>query len=83
MVQGVTAVLGVNDELYDEVGYAFVEPRSGQQVTSLELSEWCRQRVANYKVPKYFEIVESLPRLPIGKIDKQLLKTNLGNRETG
>jgi len=80
---GLTAVLGVNDELYDEVGYAFVEPRSGQQVTSLELSEWCRQRVANYKVPKYFEIVESLPRLPIGKIDKQLLKKNLGNRETG
>ncbi len=80
---GLTAVLGVSDELYDEVGYAFVEPVLGEQITASELSNWCRQRLANYKVPKHFEIVESLPRLPIGKIDKQLLKTILENRENG
>ncbi len=78
-----TAVLGISHDLYDEVGYAFVEPVSGQQVTDLELSDWCKKRLANYKVPKKFEIVESLPRLPIGKIDKQLLKKNLEKYEVG
>ena len=78
---GLTAVLGINNELYDEVGYTFVEPVTGQKITDLELSDWCRQRLANYKVPKYFEVVESLPRLPIGKIDKQQLREDLENRK--
>lgn len=71
---GLTAVLGISDDLYDEVGYAFVERVKGMELSEQELIDWCRQRLANYKVPKRFIVVEELPRLPIGKIDKQILK---------
>ena len=34
----------------------------------------CREYLANYKVPKEFVIVDTLPLLPVGKVDKQQLK---------
>jgi len=37
---------------------------------------------ANYKIPKTFELTPELPRLPIGKIDKQALKRELVRRTT-
>jgi acyl-CoA synthetase (AMP-forming)/AMP-acid ligase II len=74
---GLVAVLGVPDETFGEVGHAFVEPLPGQTVTDDELRAWCRERLANYKVPKTFSIRTELPRLPIGKIDKQDLRREL------
>ena len=71
------AVLGVSDELWHEVGYAFVQPAVGERLDVGAVEQWCRERLANYKVPKRFEFVEELPRLPIGKVDRQLLKRRL------
>jgi len=82
---GLVAVLGVPDKVFSEVGYAFVEARSGTALNEAGLDAWCRERLANYKVPKTFDIRAELPRLPIGKIDKQTLKRELetrGNRES-
>ncbi|MBX2885546.1 MAG: acyl--CoA ligase [Granulosicoccus sp.] len=72
-----TAVLSVSDLIYDEVGYAFIQPYAGAKVTEEEIRDWCKERLANYKVPKTFEFLESLPTLPIGKIDKQALRRKL------
>ena len=77
---GLVAVMGVPDEVYGEVGHAFVEPVPGAAPEIDELDHWCRERLANYKVPKTFEIDRELPRLPIGKIDKQALKGRLEAR---
>ena len=77
---GLVAVLGVPDETYGEVGHAFVEPKPGASLDAAELDEWCRERLANYKTPKRFEVRAELPRLPIGKIDKQALKRELAGR---
>jgi len=44
------------------------------------MKAWCRERLANYKVPKVFEITAEMPRLPIGKIDKQALRRALAER---
>lgn len=71
------AVIGISDPVYFEVGYAFVQPMPGRAVDTDDLDKWCRQRLANYKVPKTFEILDELPKLPIGKIDKQKLKNML------
>ncbi len=68
------AVIGVADEVFGEVGRAFVQAAPGTTLSAAELDAWCRERLANYKVPKRFEVMEELPRLPIGKIDKQSLK---------
>ena len=74
---GLVAVLGVEDEIYGEVGYAFVEPKPGEAVEVEVIEGWCRERLANYKVPKHWSIDTELPRLPIGKIDKQSLRRRL------
>ena len=55
------------------MGVAFIEPQPGTAVTAEELAAWCRQRLANYKVPKQIHIIDSLPLLPVGKIDRPLL----------
>ncbi|OYY70036.1 class I adenylate-forming enzyme family protein [Sphingomonas sp. 28-63-12] len=66
------AVVGKPDPLWQEVGCAFVMPRD--TVTVDGLLDWCRTRLANYKIPKQVVIVEMMPLLPIGKIDKAALK---------
>ena len=77
---GLVAVLGVPDETFGEVGHAFVEPKPGASLDAEALDEWCRERLANYKTPKRFEVRAELPRLPIGKIDKQALKRELASQ---
>ena len=68
------AIVSVPDEKYGEVGVAYLVRQPGVEVTPEELREWCRSRVAGYKVPKRFEVRDELPLLPIGKVDKQALK---------
>jgi acyl-CoA synthetase (AMP-forming)/AMP-acid ligase II len=72
---GQVAVVGVPDDRLGEVGYAFVVPRPGAQVDTAGLVSWARQRMANYKVPRYFEVVESLPVNASGKVLKYELST--------
>jgi acyl-CoA synthetase (AMP-forming)/AMP-acid ligase II len=68
------AVIGVSDELYGEVGRAFVVPRHGAELTAPRLTEWARATMSNYKVPRGFEICSSLPVNAAGKIDKVVLR---------
>ena len=69
------AVVGVPDALYQEVGCAFVVAKANKPLAYDELRDWCRVRMANYKVPKHFHVRAELPLLPIGKVDKRALKT--------
>lgn len=68
------AVFGVPDELYAEVGFACIVPQAGVSIDDLRAH--CRAVLANYKVPKHFDITASPPLLPIGKIDKKALRAN-------
>ncbi|MET0457255.1 MAG: AMP-binding protein [Mycobacterium sp.] len=68
------AVIGVPDELYSEVGVAFVVPRDAVTPSTDELRTFLRMRLANYKIPKRFELRPELPRLAIGKVDKRALR---------
>ena len=68
----IAAVVSVPDPVWQEVGVAFVVP--GAQVTSEQIRVWCRERLANYKVPKRIVIDPAVPLLPIGKIDKKQLQ---------
>jgi acyl-CoA synthetase (AMP-forming)/AMP-acid ligase II len=68
------AVIGVPDERMGEVGKAFVVPRVGASVDGAELIDWCRERLANYKVPRYVELVDALPKNATGKVTKNVLR---------
>jgi long-chain acyl-CoA synthetase len=66
------AVFGIpNDRLGEEL-HAVVELRS--PATAEELDAWCRELLADYKVPRSFEFVDELPRQPNGKVLKRRLR---------
>jgi long-chain acyl-CoA synthetase len=71
------AVIGVKDEVRGEVPKAFVIPRENTSLDDKELRAFCREKLANYKIPKYFEIVPDLPRTPTGKVLKRMLPTSV------
>jgi acyl-CoA synthetase (AMP-forming)/AMP-acid ligase II len=64
------AVVGVPDARLGEVGQAYVVPRPGQPVDADEVIGFCRERMANYKVPRSVEVVDALPRNASGKVLK-------------
>ncbi len=64
------AVIGVADERLGEVGKAFVVPRPGQAVTPESVIAYCRDHMANFKAPRYVEIVQALPTNATGKVQK-------------
>ncbi len=74
---GQVAVVGVPDERLGEVGVAFVVPRPGHTVDPDELVAWCRDHMANFKVPRSVRVVDSLPLNPTGKVMKFELRAQL------
>jgi fatty-acyl-CoA synthase len=68
------AVVGIPNERWGEVGIAFVV---ADGVTDEELLEWCRGRLARFKVPESVRFVAEIPRNGLGKIQKQELVTEV------
>jgi long-chain acyl-CoA synthetase len=68
------AVVGVPDERFGEAVHAFVAPRPGVQVRPADLLRHCRGRLAGFKVPSAFELVDVVPRNPSGKILRRELR---------
>ncbi len=64
------AVVGIPDDRMGEVGHAFVTLRSGGVLDPDQFRAYCRQSMANYKVPRKFTILDALPRNASGKVQK-------------
>ena len=69
-----SAVVGVPDERLGEVGRAYIVALPGRPVDAVTVLDFCRQRLANYKVPRQVEFRDLLPRNPSGKVLKRLLR---------
>jgi fatty-acyl-CoA synthase len=68
------AVLGVVDERWGEVGYAFLLRRPGAACDEASVRETCERGLARYKLPKKILFVEEMPRTGSGKVVKAELK---------
>ena len=68
------AVVGVADDRWGEVPRAFVSLAVGATVTEDDLISFVRDRLAAYKAPKSVVVVDDLPRVGTGKVDKQRLR---------
>ncbi|HEV3266414.1 MAG TPA: hypothetical protein VG014_12885, partial [Acidimicrobiales bacterium] len=68
------AVVAAPDERMGEVGAAFVVPRPGHHPDPAEIISWCRERMANFKAPRYIYLIEALPTTSTGKIQKPELR---------
>ena len=68
------AVVGIPDERMGEVGMAYVVPAPQETLTPDAVIAWCRENMANYKVPRVVEIVDDLPTNAAGKVMKFVLR---------
>jgi len=76
-------IVGVPDEKWGEVGKAFIVLKPGEAMSNGEAFEFLKGKVAKYKIPKYVELIEELPKTASGKIQKFLLKEWHKNRVQG
>ncbi|QSJ14939.1 fatty acid--CoA ligase [Nostoc sp. UHCC 0702] len=68
------AVIGIPDEDWGESIKAIVVLKAGMQATALDIINFVRSKIADFKLPRSVEFVESLPRTPSGKIQKGKLR---------
>ena len=73
------AVLAVPSDLGEDEVKAYVVPRSGVTVKPDEVVYWCAEHLAYFKVPRYIEIREDLPRTPSLRVRKDLLRQEREN----
>ncbi|WP_072686937.1 3-[(3aS,4S,7aS)-7a-methyl-1,5-dioxo-octahydro-1H-inden-4-yl]propanoyl:CoA ligase [Rhodococcus marinonascens] len=67
-----SAVIGISDQRMGEVGHAFIVRRT--DITEDEVISYCREHLANFKIPHSVRFVDSLPRNPSGKVMKNILR---------
>jgi fatty-acyl-CoA synthase len=67
-------VVGVPDERYGEEIAAFVIARDGAQLEAEAVREFCREKIAHYKVPRYVVGVDEFPMTVTGKVQKYKLR---------
>lgn len=68
------AVIGVPDERLGEVAMAFLLPAGGQSLDTDAFLAWCRQHMANYKVPRRARVLSAMPLNAAGKVTKDALR---------
>lgn len=68
------AVFGIPHEKWGETGVAFVVLAAHESLDASAIENHCKGRLARFKVPTVFQIVDSLPRTAAGKIQKHLLR---------
>ena len=67
------AVVAKHDDKWGETPCAFIELKPGAQASADELTQWCKQQLAGYKVPRHFVFTE-IPKTSTGKIQKFKLR---------
>ena len=67
-------VIGVPDEKYGEEIMAWVKLREGQAATQDEIRDYCRGKIAHYKIPRYVHFVDAFPMTVTGKVQKFLMR---------
>jgi len=70
-------VVGVPDAKYGEEICAWIRLRSATSCTEEEIREFCRGRIAHYKVPRYVRFVEAFPATVTGKIQKYQMRATM------
>jgi acyl-CoA synthetase (AMP-forming)/AMP-acid ligase II len=68
------AVIGVPDERLGEVAKAFVVLKAGPPVEPVDIIEWARAEMANFKAPRFVELLEALPVNATGKVVRDELR---------
>lgn len=66
------AVIGVPNEKWGEVGMALIVPKT-KDCKDHEIIDFCRDKLAKFKIPKKFKFIDQIPKTDSGKVDRKLL----------
>jgi len=77
------AVVGLSDPRLSEVAVAFVRVEPTHNLTAPEVIEYCRGKIASYKIPRHVVFVEELPMTGSGKVQKVKLREDANRRLAG
>ena len=75
------AGIGVPDPVMGEVGRYYIVPTPGADPTTDEIVAYCKEHLADYKVPRQIDFRTELPLTPVGKIMKSVLKAEYEEQE--
>ena len=68
------SVIGVPDERYGEELMAWIRVREGQTLTEDEVREYCKDRIAHFKRPRYVKFADEFPMTVTGKVQKYKMR---------
>jgi len=69
-----SAVIAVPAEFGEDEVMAFIVPRPGQRIKAEELIDWCKDRLASFKLPRFIQFREGFPKTSTQRIAKSELK---------
>jgi crotonobetaine/carnitine-CoA ligase len=72
------AAIAVPSELGEDEILAAIVTREGEKLTAEEVADWCRERLAAHKVPRFVAFVGDLPHTPTHKVAKNILRNDTG-----
>ena len=70
-------VIGVPDPKYGEEVCAWIKLRPGETASEAEIREFCRGKIAHFKIPRYIEFVEEFPMTVTGKVQKYVMRQRM------
>lgn len=76
------AIVGLPDAVYGEAVSAWIVPKQGGTLSAEDVREFCRGKIAHFKIPSYVKVVDQLPRTVTGKTRKHVLR-EMGVKEFG
>lgn len=76
-----SGVTSVPHQRWGEAVTAVVQLKAGEDVSKEDIRAWCKERLADYKAPKYVVFVDDLPRLITGKVHYRELKRLVAEME--
>lgn len=78
-----SAAIGVPDDMRDEAILLYCVLADGGEATEDDVLDWCRERLASFKVPREIRFVGALPRTSVGKVQKEALRRSGGATHEG
>ncbi|XP_069678146.1 medium-chain acyl-CoA ligase ACSF2, mitochondrial-like isoform X2 [Periplaneta americana] len=67
-------IVGVPDPRMGEELYAFIRPRNSKKLTEQKVRDFCKGKLAEFRIPRHIEFVSDYPRTVLGKVQKMILK---------
>ena len=72
-------IVGVPDPKYGEEVCAWIKLRDGETSTPDEIREFCRDRIAHFKIPRYIKFVDEFPMTVTGKVQKYIIRDRMAD----